>query len=258
LILAADNLHAFNPVIADALQRLDARPIQDLAKRCQQPGVQFIDINPGYLSRRHEDRMTFMVEAVQEVSTLRLILDSPNSRVLVRGLAVCRDKPVLSALSLEEHKLREILPLAVEHGTPLVLLLMDGQSRVPPRMEEKLALAIELRERAVAAGMKPGDLIVDPVMPNAAWPDAFSQVGELVRALRLLSGWSVFPEPMRTMVGLSNLLSGQRRRFPVAMEQACLSLLAGTGLEIALVNVLQSELMATFQQIRQMTREEGE
>jgi hypothetical protein len=37
-----------------------------------------------------------------------------------------------------------------------------------------------------------------------------------------------------------------------------LSLLAGAGLEMALVNVLQSELMATFQQIRQMTREEGE
>jgi 5-methyltetrahydrofolate corrinoid/iron sulfur protein methyltransferase len=258
LILAADNLHALNPVVSDALRRLDARPVQELARRCRQPGVEFIDINPGYLSRRHEDRMAFMVDAVQEATSQRLILDSPNARVLARGLAVARDKPILNGLSLEEHKLQEILPLAVEHGAPLVLLLMDGRSRVPPTMDEKLAIAIELRERAVAAGMVTENLIVDPVMPNVTWPDAFAQVSELVRTVRLLSGWSVFPEPVRTMAGLSNLLSGQRRQFPVAVEQACLGLLAGAGLGMALVNVLQPELMATFQQIRQMTGSQGE
>jgi 5-methyltetrahydrofolate corrinoid/iron sulfur protein methyltransferase len=258
MILAADNLHALNPVVTDALRRLDARPLQELAGRCRQPGVEFIDINPGYLSRAHEDRMAFMVETVQEVTSQRLILDSPNARVLARGLAVARDKPILNGLSLEAHKLQEILPLAAEHGTPLVLLLMDGRSRVPPTLEEKLAIAIELRERAVAAGVNLDDLIIDPVMPNVTWPDAFAQVTELVRTVRLLSGWSVFPEPMRTMAGLSNLLSGQRRRFSVAMEQACLGLLAGAGLGIALVNVFQPEIMATFQHIRQMTGTEEE
>ncbi len=152
MILAADNLHALNPVVSEALKRLDPHPIQELARRCELRGVQFIDINPGYLSRRHEDRMAFMVETVQEATSLRLILDSPNPRLLARGLAVCRDKPVLNALSLEPIKLQEILPLAVEHGTPLVLLLMDQRSQVPASIEGKIALAAELRERSLAAG----------------------------------------------------------------------------------------------------------
>jgi 5-methyltetrahydrofolate corrinoid/iron sulfur protein methyltransferase len=257
VILAADNLHALNPVIADALTRLQAHPIQELARRCLRPGVELLDINPGYLSRRHEDRMAFMVEAVQEVCSLRLILDSPNPRVLARGLAVCRDKPVLNALSLEAHKLQEILPLAVEHATPLVLLLMDERSRVPARMEEKIAIATELRERALAAGMKPEGLIVDPVMPNVTWPDAYGQVSELVKTVRLLSGWSVFPEPMRTMVGVSNLLSGRRRQFPLGIEQTVLGLLAGAGLDVALVNVLQPDLMNVYRTIRQVSGGEG-
>ncbi len=137
MILAADNLHALNPVVSEALKRLDPHPIQELARRCALRGVEFIDINPGYLSRRHEDRMAFMVEAVQEATSLRLILDSPNPRLLALGLAVCRDKPLLNALSLEPHKLQEILPLALEHGTPLVLLLMDQRSRCQPASRGK-------------------------------------------------------------------------------------------------------------------------
>ena len=142
LLLAADNLHGLNPVVRDAMKRLDPRPIQDLARRCEQAGALFIDLNPGYLSPRHEDRMAFLVEAVQEAVSLRLILDSPHPRVLAAGLSACREAPVLNALSLEEEKLDGILPLAVEHKTELVLLLMDDRSNTPPGLEEKLAIAI--------------------------------------------------------------------------------------------------------------------
>jgi 5-methyltetrahydrofolate corrinoid/iron sulfur protein methyltransferase len=256
MILAADNLHPLNPLVADALKRLDVRPIQDIAKRCQLPGVEFIDINPGYLSRRHEDRMAFMVEAVQEVSNLRLILDSPSARVLARGLAVCRDKPVLNGLSLEPAKLEEILPLAVQSGASLVLLLMDERSRVPASVEHKIATLVELRDKALVAGVQTADLIVDPIMPNITWPDAHSQVNAVIHVLRLLSGWSLFPEPMTTMAGLSNLLSAQRGRFAESLERHCLSLLAGAGLRVALANVLRPDLMAAYRLILPLIHEE--
>jgi cobalamin-dependent methionine synthase I len=251
--LAADNLHALNPVVADALRNLDPGPLQEMARRCELPGVHFIDINPGYLTKRHEERMAFMVEAVQEVSRLRLILDSPSPRILARGLAVCREKPILSALSLEPLKLDEILPLAVEHETRLVLLLMDERSRVPPSMEERLAVATELRERSLEAGLDDGDLIFDPVLPNLSWPDASVHIREVIRTIRMLSGWSFFPQPAETMVGLSNLRSGLRHRHPIEVETACLGMLAGAGLGLALANVRQEGFMAAYQTIRPYT-----
>jgi len=122
MLVAADNLNALNPVLAAALKHLEKGPIQDLVRRLDQAGVDLIDLNPGYLAPRHVDRMAFLVEAVQEVSTTRLILDSPNPRVLAAGLAVCRQPPILNALTLEENKLKEILPLAVAAQTDLVLL----------------------------------------------------------------------------------------------------------------------------------------
>jgi 5-methyltetrahydrofolate corrinoid/iron sulfur protein methyltransferase len=166
LTIAADNLEPLKPLVAQALEALDPRPLQELARRCEQAGANLIDINPGYLPPRRHDRMAFMVEAVQQVTGLRLILDSPSAPVLARGLAVCNQLPILNACTLEVDKLRQILPLAAAHRTDLVLLLLDAHSRPAPTLEGKITLALELRKQALAAGLTDGQLIFDPVLPN--------------------------------------------------------------------------------------------
>lgn len=251
MIFAADTMHAMNPVVTEALRTLDPNPLQELALRCEQAGARLLDLNPGYLPRHQEDRMAFMVDAVQQVSSIPLMLDSPNPRVLARGLQSCRQKPILNALSLEPHKLQETLPLAVAHQTPLVLLLMDERSFAPPRLEEKLAIAIELREHALAAGLHHEQLIFDPVLPNLSWQDGPAQVKEVIKAVRILGNGSLFQEPARTMAGLSNLRSGLQRYYPVEVATTCLSLLAGAGLSYALANVIEPEIRAAAQLIHQ-------
>ena len=196
--------------------------------------------------------MTFMVEAVQQVTSLRLILDSPDARVLARGLAACNAPPILNAGTLEADKLREILPLAARHQTDLVLLLLDARSFPAATLEGKITLALELREHALAAGLTDDRLIFDPVLPNLTWPDAWSQTGEVVKTVRLLSGGELWGEPARTMAGLSNLRSGLRHTYPLRVEEAALGVLAGAGLSLALVDVLQPGLMETVRVINQL------
>lgn len=252
LIIAADNLNVLNPVVAAALQNLEAGPLQELTRRLEQAGAKLLDLNPGYLSAKHEDRMAFLVEAVQQVTQLRLMLDSPNPKVLAKGLAACDRTPVLNALTLEEEKLGEILPLAVAHDTDLVLLLLDERSFPPSSLEGKVTVAMQLREAALAAGLKEERLIFDPVLPNLSWPDAFTQVGEIVRLVRLLADGALFQSQARTMVGLSNLRSGLRRAYPSRVEEACLYMLAGAGLSWVLADVLQPELMGAVRLINQV------
>jgi 5-methyltetrahydrofolate corrinoid/iron sulfur protein methyltransferase len=252
LIVVADNLHALNPVVAKALQGLDPYPLQELARRVAQAGAHCIDINPGYLAPRHLDRMAFMVETVQEVTDQRLILDSPNARALARGLAACRQPPILNACTLEDDKLREILPLAAAHQTDLVLLLLDAHSFPAATLEGKITLALELREHALAAGLKEEQLIYDPVLPNLTWPYAWEQVVAVVKTVRLLANGEVLQKPARTMAGLSNLRSGLRHTYPVKLEEAGLGVLAGAGLQIALIDVLQPGLMETVRVINQI------
>ncbi len=252
MIIAADNLTGSNPVVAQALKDLNPRPLQDLARRCAQNGAQLLDLNPGYLSRRHEDRMAFLVEAVQQVTTLPLILDSPNSRVLARGLAICRGKPILNAVTLEEQKLEEILPLAAEHQTQVVLLLLDEKSHPSPSLEGKVAVAVELRERALAAGLTDEQLIFDPVLPNLRWPDAWAQTGAAFQTVRYLASGSLFGVPVSTMVGLSNLRSGLRDIYPVQLEITVFALLAGAGLTYVLADSLSPVLRDQVQLLDQI------
>jgi len=238
--------------VARALKDLDPIPLQDLARRCASAGAQALDLNPGYLSRRMEDRMAFLVEAVQEVTTVPLILDSPQPRVLAKGLAACRDQPILNAVTLEAHKLEEILPLAAAHRTRVVLLLLDEKSHPPPTLEGKVALAVELRERALAAGLTDEQLIFDPVLPNLSWPDAFVQAGEGVKLVRALASGAILGEPAQTMAGLSNLRSGLRRQYPVEIDTAALTLLAGAGLTYALADVLSPAIQEAAALIHRM------
>ena len=251
MILAADNLQIFNPVVAKALEDKNPRPLQDLARRCRKAGAALLDINPGFLSKRHQERMAFMVEAVQDAAAL--ILDSPDAGVLAQGLATCRQKPILNALTLEPKKLDEILPLAAAHQTDLVLLLLDERSFPAPTLEGKIALAVELRERALAAGLAAEQLIFDPVLPNLSWPDAWEQVRESIKTVRLLAGGAIFPEPARTMAGLSNLRSHLRRVYPLEVETTCLAMLAGAGLSIALADVLQPGFREEIKLIRELS-----
>uniref|UniRef100_A0A7V6A3Z5 Dihydropteroate synthase n=1 Tax=Desulfobacca acetoxidans TaxID=60893 RepID=A0A7V6A3Z5_9BACT len=252
MIIAADNLTGADPVVAQALKDLDPGPIQDLAVRCARNRAHLLDLNPGYLSRRFEDRMAFLVEAVQEVTTLPLILDSPNSRVLAGGLAVCREKPILNAVTLEEEKLAEILPLAAAHQTRLVLLLLDEKSHPPPTLEGKVAVAMELRERALAAGLTDEQLIFDPVLPNLRWPDAWAQISADFNTVRYLASGSLFGVGVDAMVGLSNLRSGLREMYPVQLEITVLALLAGAGLSLALVDILNPVVREQLQLLDQI------
>jgi len=253
MILAADNLQIFNPVVAKALEERDPRPLQGLARRCREVGAALLDLNPGFLSKRQEDRLAFLVDAVQDVVDLPLILDSPRAKILAKGLAACRGKPILNALTLEPQKIEEILPLAAAHQSDLVLLLLDERSFPPPTLEGKIALAAELRERALAVGLPAERLIFDPVLPNLSWPDAWEQVRECIKTVRLLAAGAVFPEPARTIAGLSNLRSHLRRVYPLEVEVTCLSLLAGAGLSIALADVLQPGFKEGTRLIRELS-----
>ncbi|MGC8658194.1 MAG: dihydropteroate synthase [Desulfomonilaceae bacterium] len=243
MITVADNLHGLNPIVQDAIKTLNPQPILELVGQLEKSGAEMIDINPGYLSKRFEDRMRFLVETVQGATTARLILDSPNPKLIEIGLSVCVEKPVINCVSLEKAKLDSILPLAADYGCDLVVLLMDELSFSPPGLEEKIALALTIYEHCVSAGIALEKLIFDPVLPSLSWDDGWRRIGEAIRTVRLLSTGALFDLPVRTMVGLSNLRSGLKRYQPVEVDLNCLAMLCGAGLDYCLVDALEPRIV---------------
>ena len=101
--------------------------------------------------------------------------------------------------------------------------------------------------------MSADKLIYDPVAPNLSWDDAYKRIAEDIRIVRLLSSGAVFGESSRTMVGLSNLRSGLRHRYPWNIDHTFLCMLAGAGLEYALADVTSHELQSATELINRMS-----
>ena len=78
MILIADNLQITQPAFERAIMDLDPKPIQALVVACHNSGAHMIDINAGPLPRDGGNKMSFLVNTVQEVCDLPIVLDTAN------------------------------------------------------------------------------------------------------------------------------------------------------------------------------------
>ncbi len=240
MIIVADNLQIMNPTVGKAIRDLNPEPIRNITKMCKNAGADIIDINPGPLSLNGDKKMTFLVESVQEATNLRLSLDTNNPEALKAGLRACRIKPIINGFSLEPRKLTEILPLAIDFDADIIGFLLLPNGHVPLSSEERLDTALKLVEEAEKAGLNLERLIIDPVIVPLTWRDSCRQANEVLSTLKLLPELLGFA--VKTIAGISNFTSGiPCRTKRLLLEEVYLSLLAQSGLNMGLMNVLHTQ-----------------
>ena len=236
MVIVADNIQIINLMVAKAIRDLNPEPIKNIARSCEDAGANVIDINPGFFSRDQDKKMVFLVEAVQQVTNLRLCLDTNNPKALEAGIRICQRRPIINGFSLEPEKLDQILPLAVDFQTDIVGFLLLPNGQVPPDFGGRLDVALKLMEEAKKAGLSLEKLIIDPVLVPITWENGTYQAKEVLTTLKLLPELINFP--VRTIVGLSNLTSGSPgREKKLLLEEVYLAMLAESGLHMALLNV---------------------
>ncbi len=255
MIVVADNLRITLPAVSRAVDQLDPGPIRQLAAACRDAGARAIDINSGPLSRRPEERMTFLVNTVQQAVDLPIVLDTANPRAMAAGLAVCRRPVTINGISLEPWKLEQILPLARQHDGDVIAYLLGPDGHVPVDAAGRMENAVALFNQLQTAGISPERIIIDPVVAPLVWQDGNRQnmaVLEVIRTLPDLLG-----APVRTIAGLSNLTTGApnpeaRCRY----QKVFLPMLAAAGLDIILMNVLDPAVIHVATACRNITGEQ--
>jgi 5-methyltetrahydrofolate corrinoid/iron sulfur protein methyltransferase len=244
--IITDNLTITNPIVAEAINRMDPEPIKKLVRQCEAAGAEMIDINSGPLTRNPEEKMAFLVESVRQASKLPLLLDTSNPIALEAGLKTCKGKAIINGFSLEPEKLSRILPLAREFNTRIIGYLLYPDSNVPADGAGRLTVALELYSRFSEAGLAGEQLIIDPVIPPLVWQDGHAQAMEVLNVIRTLP--DLLGYKVQTIAGISNLTSGPgdkaRKRI---FEQCYVAMLAEAGLTMALMNVFHTETIASIQ-----------
>ncbi|WP_162652582.1 methyltetrahydrofolate cobalamin methyltransferase [Lentilitoribacter sp. Alg239-R112] len=224
--LAAEmNAGNFDTVKADALAQVAA-------------GASMLDINAGVTAvNPNETEPPLLVKTlqmVQELVDVPLTIDSSVTAAIQAGLEVAKGRPLVNSVTGEEEKLEAILPLIKKYDVPVVAISND-ETGISEDPDVRFAVAKKIVERAADFGIKPEDIVVDPlVMPIGAMGTAGEQVFKLVRRLR-------DELKVNTTCGLSNISFGLPHRHGI--NAAFLPMVIGAGMTSAIMNPCRPQEM---------------
>jgi cobalamin-dependent methionine synthase I len=221
-----------------AIADKDAAYIADLAQRQDQAGAHFIDVNPGTTGEAEISDMTWLVETAQAVTDKPLSFDSPNVRAVEAAFRAYTgpQTPLINSITHETEKLQALLGLVVETGANVVALAM-GDDGMPADGHQRQETALRLIDTLTGAGIAPERIHVDPVIaPLGTSHETGRHVLAAIRAIR-----ERCPECHITC-GLSNVSYGLPHRRLI--NRVFLALCMGAGLDSAIVDPLETDLMA--------------
>ncbi len=174
--LAAEMIEGnFDTVIKDALEQVAA-------------GATMLDVNAGVTSVNPNETepglLVRTMEIVQGLVDVPLSIDSSVTAAIEAALKVAKGRPLVNSVTGEEEKLEAILPLCKKYDVPVVAISND-ETGISMDPDVRFAVAKKIVERAMDYGIKPHDIVVDPlVMPIGALGDAGRQVFALLHRLR--------------------------------------------------------------------------
>lgn len=141
-----------------------------LAQRQVKAGAHFLDVNLDEFSRKHDEQvaaMRFLVSMLAPIVEVPLSIDSSDLDIIRAGLETAIEtagsrvgKPMLNSASLERIGALEV---AAELKSPVVVTAA-GESGVPSDAAGRVANAGRIVEASLAAGIKPEQIFVDPLV----------------------------------------------------------------------------------------------
>jgi 5-methyltetrahydrofolate--homocysteine methyltransferase len=214
----------FSRVIKDALAQVRA-------------GAHILDINAGVPSAEPQkiepQLMVRAVEEVQAITDIPLCIDSSVVPALIAGLKAAKGRPIVNSVTGEEDRLESILPVVAEYNVPVIAISND-ESGISYDPKVRFAVAKRIVERAATYGIKPEDILIDPLaMPIGAVNTAGKDLFLMVRMVREELGCN-------TVCGASNISFGMPNRG--LLNATFVAMAIAAGMTCAITNPIESEI----------------
>lgn len=212
--------------LVSSLQAEDFSYMLELAISQISAGADILDVNVGYPGVADVELLPKAVIALQDQFDIPLCLDSPNPLAIEAALRVVRGKCLINSVNAEEESLRILLPLARQYGAAIIGLTIDDEG-ITHKPEQRLKIAEKIIDRAISAGLKQEDVIIDPVaMAVSADPNACLVTLETIRLVHDRLGHNITQ-------GASNISFGLPAREDINNAFMAMSILYGLTCPIA-------------------------
>ncbi len=248
--IVAGNLNFRRPALNQAMRDRHAEPIQDLATQCAKRGADYLNLYFGPIGDVED--MTFVVSAVQDVCELRLFLDAHDPAVVESGIKECRRPPIVNGISGDPSLREPLIGLVATYNTEMVAVA--ERHGTPRDADERIEILEEIVDAANAAGITGDRIIVDPVILHLGGGIGQEHAVAVQEVLRVLP--DTFAQPVRSICWISNISAGMPDKLRPAVNSVYLAMLAGQGLDMAMVNALDPEIMRTARLIKALKNEE--
>ena len=190
--------------LVSTLEKRDFTYMLELAKSQIGAMAEILDVNVGYPGVDDEELLPQAVIAIQEHFDIPLCLDSPNPKAIEAALKVAKGKCLINSVNAEEASLQKLLPVAHEYGAAIIGLVLDDNG-ITNDPEKRLRIAEKIIKRAVAAGIREEDVIIDPMaMAVSADPTACRVTLETIRLVHDRLGHNITQGASNISFGLPN------------------------------------------------------
>lgn len=207
MVIVGELINTSRKVIGEAVERRDARYIQQVAAEQAEAGADYIDVNCGNKVFEEIENMQWLVNTIQESAEVSLCIDSPNPEALEAGLSLVKHgTPMINSITDEGPRFEAVIPLVQKYRAKLVALCMDDQG-MPDTAADRMRVVKNLHAKLAAAGVKDDDVYFDPlVKPVSSVGTAGLEVLETIRLIK-----EQYPG-VHFMCGLSNVSYGLPNR----------------------------------------------
>jgi len=236
MLIIGELLNGMFKAVGDAINARDKKVIQEIAKKQQSAGADYLDVNTGPYAKTPKDDMKWLVETIQDAVDIPLCLDSTKADVIEEGLKIAKKRAMINSTNADDAKMESILPLVKKYDTLLIGLTMDKKG-VPHDRLKRVELAAQIVSKCMEHEINLDGLYIDPIVlpvnvAQAQCPDIL----ESMKEIQIISD-----PPPKLVVGLSNVSQGTK--FRSLVNRTFLVMAAVNGLSAAILDPLDKELM---------------
>ncbi len=234
-----ENLNVVTKVYGQAMKDRNAKPLQELAVKEAEKGVDFIDVNIGPARKGGEELMDWIVKAIQEVvPNIPLALDTSNIAAMEAGLKAHKGKALINSIMARQERMDAMLPLVKKYDADFIGL-MWGPEGMPRDEHERGMLTAEILANADAHGIANENIWFDPIIAplNIQQPQLISTL-EYMKMLQDMAPGS------RSTCGLSNASNGVPDELRPIINRTFVIMLQRNGMVSAIVDAFDDELWA--------------
>ncbi len=238
MLLIGENINVMNKRLRAAMKERNRDPIQEIARKSEANGMDYLDLNIGPARKNGPELMEWIIKTVREVTNLPLSLDTTNLEAMKVGLEMERDRAIINSISVTEERMDTLLPLMKKYNCKCIALLI-GSTGMPRDATERGSLACEFLSKADEAGIPHQNIYFDPIVLPVPY-----QQDQVVATLEFLSMFKEMLPDCCSTCGLSNVSNGAPEELRPLINRTYLAMFMKYKIDSAIVDAFDTELIA--------------